>query len=69
MQIHRESIPGRSDGKLGEDSTHLAAMDRGRPGRRYLLGNHNLSYREFMTLCAEVTGSRAPLVPVPGPRT
>ncbi len=45
---------------------HLQAMDRGRPGRRYLLGNHNLSYREFMTLCAEVTGSRAPVVPVPG---
>lgn len=45
---------------------HLAAMDRGQPGRRYLLGNHNLSYREFMTLCAEVTGSRRPFVPVPG---
>lgn len=45
---------------------HLAAMDKGVPGRRYLLGNHNLSYREFMTLCAEVTGSRAPVVPVPG---
>ncbi len=45
---------------------HLAAMDVGRAGRRYLLGNHNLSYREFMALCADVTGSRAPLVPVPG---
>ncbi|MFN7143818.1 MAG: NAD-dependent epimerase/dehydratase family protein [Myxococcota bacterium] len=45
---------------------HLAAMDKGVPGRRYLLGNHNLSYREFMTLCAEVTGSRAPVLPVPG---
>jgi dihydroflavonol-4-reductase len=45
---------------------HIAAMDAGRPGRRYLLGNHNLSYREFMTLCAEVTGSRAPFVRVPG---
>ncbi len=44
---------------------HLAAMDKGVSGRRYLLGNHNLSYREFMSLCAEVTGSRAPLVPVP----
>lgn len=45
---------------------HLAAMDRGQPGRRYLLGNHNLSYREFMSLCAEVAGTRRPVVPVPG---
>jgi dihydroflavonol-4-reductase len=45
---------------------HLAAMDRGRPGRRYLLGNHNLSYRAFMTLCAEVAGRTPPLLPVPG---
>jgi dihydroflavonol-4-reductase len=44
---------------------HLAAMDRGRPGRRYLLGNHNLSYRAFMTLCAEVAGRRPPVLPVP----
>jgi dihydroflavonol-4-reductase len=41
-------------------------MDKGQPGRRYLLGNHNLSYREFMTLCAEVAGTRAPFIPVPG---
>ena len=45
---------------------HLAAMDVGRPGRRYLLGNHNLSYRAFMSLCAEVVGRRAPMIPVPG---
>ncbi|HND33551.1 MAG TPA: NAD-dependent epimerase/dehydratase family protein [Myxococcota bacterium] len=44
---------------------HLAAMDRGQPGRRYLLGNHNLPYREFMALCADVVGGRAPLLPVP----
>lgn len=45
---------------------HLAAMDKGRPGRRYLLGTHNLSYRAFISLCAEVTGKRPPLIPVPG---
>jgi dihydroflavonol-4-reductase len=44
---------------------HLYALDRGMPGRRYLLGNHNLSYREFMTLCAEVVGRRGPVLPVP----
>lgn len=44
---------------------HLLAIERGRPGRRYLLGNHNRSYREFMTACAEAVGRRGPRVPVP----
>lgn len=44
---------------------HLLAMDRGVPGRRYLLGNENLSYREFMGLAAEVAGRRPPLLPMP----
>lgn len=45
---------------------HLYAMDRGQPGRRYLLGNHNLPYRDFMALCASVAGRRPPAIPVPG---
>lgn len=44
---------------------HLRAMERGVPGRRYLLGNHNLSYKDFMTLCAQAAGSRGPIVPMP----
>ncbi|MCK6502321.1 NAD-dependent epimerase/dehydratase family protein [Myxococcota bacterium] len=46
-------------------AAHLLAMDRGRPGRRYLLGNENLSYREFMDLVAEVVGQRPPALPLP----
>lgn len=45
---------------------HLLAMDRGTPGRRYLLGNENLSYRAFMDIVAEVVGQRRPLLPLPG---
>ncbi len=44
---------------------HLAAMDRGRPGERYLLGNHNLPYKDFMEIIAQVTGRRAPAAPLP----
>jgi dihydroflavonol-4-reductase len=44
---------------------HLAALDRGQPGRRYLLGNHNASYADFMHLCARVVGRRGPAVGVP----
>ncbi|NOY24262.1 MAG: NAD-dependent epimerase/dehydratase family protein [Oligoflexia bacterium] len=43
---------------------HLAAMDRGLPGRRYLLGNENLSYREMMGLVAQVVGRRPPILPL-----
>ena len=44
---------------------HLYAMDRGRPGRRYLLGNENLSYRAFMEIVADVVGQRPPVLPLP----
>ncbi len=39
----------------------IQAMERGRPGRRYLLGHENLSIRELFTLLARLTG-------LPGPR-
>ncbi|MCB9741892.1 MAG: NAD-dependent epimerase/dehydratase family protein [Alphaproteobacteria bacterium] len=44
---------------------HLYAMDRGQAGRRYLLGNENHSYREFMGIIAKVTGQRPPALPMP----
>ena len=44
-------------------------MDRGTPGRRYLLGNENLSYREFMGIVADVVGQRPPVIPLPAVAT
>ncbi len=44
---------------------HILALERGVPGRRYLLGNWNASYREFMALCAEAAGRTPPFLPVP----
>jgi dihydroflavonol-4-reductase len=44
---------------------HLLALQRGAHGRRYLLGSHNLSYREFMQMVAKVVGRRPPLLPLP----
>ena len=44
---------------------HLLAMERGTPGRRYLLGSHNLSYRAFMAVVADVVGQRPPAMPLP----
>jgi len=47
-------------------AAHLAAMDRGQPGRRYLLGNQNLSYQQVMKDIAVVVGQRPPVLPLCG---
>jgi len=44
---------------------HIRAMKFGKPGSRYLLGSHNLSYREFMEQVAEVVGRPRPVLPLP----
>jgi dihydroflavonol-4-reductase len=43
---------------------HLAAIQRGRPGERYILGGENLSLARLLAITAEVVGRRPPrLVP------
>jgi nucleoside-diphosphate-sugar epimerase len=44
---------------------HLLAMERGRPGERYLLGGENASYNEFFEIVAELSGRRYRLFHVP----
>jgi len=44
---------------------HIAAMEKGRPGQRYLLGYHNQSYQQMMTSIAEVVGRKAPKLAMP----
>ncbi len=44
---------------------HIQALLQGERGQRYLLGDQNLSYRDFMGQVAEVTGQRPPLLPLP----
>lgn len=46
---------------------HLLAWARGRRGRRYILGGHNLPYRDFMGTVCRLAGSRPPFLPTPGP--
>lgn len=43
------------------------AMERGAPGRHYLLVGENLTNRQFMTLVAERAGVAPPRVRLPGP--
>jgi dihydroflavonol-4-reductase len=44
---------------------HVAAETKGRVGERYILGNHNVTFREFFELVAKVAGVKAPKLPIP----
>ena len=44
---------------------HILAMERGRPGERYILGNRNLTLLEVFGILAEITGRRPPRIRFP----
>lgn len=41
------------------------ALEKGRNGEAYILGNENMSYREFFQLLNRVTGSKSLLIKIP----
>jgi dihydroflavonol-4-reductase len=45
-------------------ATAIAASMRGRPGERYILGGHNLTYRDAWTQIAALAGKRPPWIPM-----
>lgn len=42
----------------------LAALDRGQPGRRYILAGHTMTYRQAWRIFAEASGGTPPMFPV-----
>jgi dihydroflavonol-4-reductase len=44
---------------------HVQALDRGRPGERYILGRENLTLRQILEKLAEIAGRPAPKVQIP----
>jgi len=44
---------------------HVAALTRGSPGRRYILGGENLTLKQIFDLMSEITGVRAPSLRIP----
>lgn len=46
---------------------HILAMEKGLDGDRYLLGGENVSYNEFFSLLAEITGVHHSLIRIPLP--
>lgn len=46
-------------------SAMITAMEKGRPGELYILGNENLSYKEIFTKVAKVVGVHPPRFKIP----
>jgi len=44
---------------------HLAAMRKGRPGERYILGGRNMSFREILETLGRIAGLPAPSLRMP----
>jgi len=43
----------------------IAALDRGRPGERYILGGENLTVRQIAELTLEILGQKKRIIPLP----
>ena len=75
LSLLRGQVPGVGQGgfcAIDVDDVakaHVAAEIRGRIGERYILGNHNVTLREFFEVVANVAGVRPPRLPVPGALT
>jgi dihydroflavonol-4-reductase len=46
---------------------HVAALDKGRPGERYILGGENLSLKQILDKMSAITGLPSPTLKVPHP--
>jgi dihydroflavonol-4-reductase len=73
VDVMRGRIPAYLDGAMNlvavEDvgRAHVLALERGRPGERYLVGGSNLSQAEVMGLFARHAGTRPPEWRMPYP--
>ena len=69
----KKKFPGYMDGTLNivdvEDVAegHILAAEKGKPGERYILGNANLTVKQYFDLLEKVTGVKAPKLKIPYP--
>jgi len=73
LNVLKGRLPGYVDGGINvvdvEDVAvaHVRAMEKGRPGEKYVLGNANLSIHDYFQLIAEMGGGKAPTMRIPLP--
>jgi dihydroflavonol-4-reductase len=71
IDVVNRDLPGYIDGGVNivdvEDVArgHLLAAEKGRIGERYLLGNRNVSIRQYVAAIAKVAGVKAPKLKIP----
>jgi len=72
IQILKGKLPGYVDGGINViDMTDCArgivsAMDKGKPGEKYILGNRNVTIKEYFDLIVQVAGrGRSPFIRLP----
>ena len=72
LAILRGEVPGTTPGgfcAIDVDdvaAAHVAAETKGRVGERYILGDHNITFHDFVHLVAEIAGVKAPRLRLPG---
>jgi dihydroflavonol-4-reductase len=68
LKVAQGRVPGYVDGTLnvvdGRDVAlgHIAAARRGKPGKRYILGGHNLPIQEVLATAAKAAGRKPPRI-------
>lgn len=73
LSVLKHQLPGYVDGGINLVDvrdvavSHIAAMERGKPGNRYVLGNINLSIKQYFDLIAECGNTSAPSLKIPLP--
>jgi dihydroflavonol-4-reductase len=71
LSLLRGQVPGVSEGGFNAIDVddvaagHVLAEARGKVGERYILGDHNVTFREFFEAVAKVAGIKAPTLPIP----
>ncbi|MFT3769254.1 MAG: NAD-dependent epimerase/dehydratase family protein [Minicystis sp.] len=71
LSILRGEVPGVGPGGFcavdvdDVAAAHVAAETRGRVGERYILGNHNVTFKDFCETVAEIGGVRPPSLYIP----
>jgi len=71
INVIKGKLPGYVDGGINvsdiDDTAkgHVLAMRKGRPGEKYVLGNTNLSVKQYFDLIAELGGGKSPSIRIP----
>jgi dihydroflavonol-4-reductase len=73
INIINGKLPGYVDGGINisdiDDTAkgHVLAMEHGQPGEKYVLGNTNVSVKEYFDLIAQIGGGKSPSIQIPKP--